>query len=1273
MSIFRPNFAWILILLIGGCTTESRSLGDACDHDSECLSQLCAQYCVAADEDMDGDGLSNALEKKWGSRIEHPDSDGDGLQDGYEAGENTEKPLDSDGDGIPDLLESNIDDPDQDCLTNVWDPNNEEVNTDQKLLVDSLCPDQGICSLTEVIQSVSCISGHATCATEHPQYESIETTCDGLDNDCDGAIDENQSWNQQALGTNCDGVGACGIGTVECTEEGTTTCSTNPDGSESEATNELCNNLDDDCDGQVDNQLTLHGLPEAPVLGSPCIGTGICLAGVVECHPNQEGPVICSTDPGGSDYLESPELCNGLDDDCDGTIDNGFSYPMGDDSALIGEACGVGACSNGIVVCSSNGLHAQCNTAKNKSDEICNGIDDDCDGMTDETTDLDITLSGCPYLGVCAQQETMMPTCIAGAWDCIVGESTKYEADVELTCDGIDNNCDGQIDESFLWTNPLTTDPAAVPIGSSCGTGNCLGGTVQCATDKNSAVCSTVPSMATSEICDGLDNNCDGTVDEEQHYNSSPLGSPCDGIGDCGSGIVVCSPTDHIATCSTNSNGPASQATPEGCNQVDDDCDGLTDEAEDLVITPLTCAAPGICQQGTGTPLECSDGIWLCDLSAIPGYEAINEVSCDALDNDCDGLVDEWLAKQPGNQWEILHSGTPPRRTDITAAYDPIGDRVVVMGGGNTLPTNQASLTDVWTFEWSDGPRWKQLPVNAPARTGASLSYVSTQHSMVLFGGRDNSNTATNSLWTLSLTDQSINKIPVPANVGARANHAAVINPNNGWLWIFGGEPTGVGSSVVVWEPETNQWTTTLPDGPGWRAGMAAAFMPDVNQGRIITFGGVLNDVVKGDTWILDIVSLGWIPVQPDSAPSPRTHHRMVQENKNIYLFGGQNSAGEVLGDLWRFDLDTLNWKQLFVAGGPTPRKSGAFVASNDGVLLLGGMGATQGLLDGWRLSTAANEFWTDLPVGPVPSPRVGATIATTQANELLLYGGLPEFNSTQDTLREVWRFKPSPNATWTLENNAGPTVRNPAVTYDKTSQTLYVHGGLPSGIEDNQAPTNDLWAFFDNAWSLISKPNDSAPSRSHHGMVWHPPSEQLLLYGGTDSTESDPMTTNNLWRVSPDQGLWEGIITLGDGPQGMLEPSLFFNPPTKQIIAVDHKEGHTRIYGLHTETWTWASLAQIANSSTMSPALDFVSSSNALLLSEQTGNSTSWRWVDLVTGQHSVWTLSGPVVDSDNARFSYNPWGGVGFFFGGQNSDNRALNGLYSLPFTCPVSSPMD
>ena len=82
-----------------------------------------------------------------------------------------------------------------------------------------------------------------------PDFE----VCNGFDDDCDGAADEAFDYDGAAVGAECDGVGACGVGEVECFADGTrATCSTDPDGRASEVADEACNGADDDCDGEID-------------------------------------------------------------------------------------------------------------------------------------------------------------------------------------------------------------------------------------------------------------------------------------------------------------------------------------------------------------------------------------------------------------------------------------------------------------------------------------------------------------------------------------------------------------------------------------------------------------------------------------------------------------------------------------------------------------------------------------------------------------------------------------------------------------------------------------------------------------------------------------------------------------------------------------------------------------------------------------------------------------------------------------------------------------
>ncbi len=423
--------------------------------------------------------------------------------------------------------------------------------------------------------------------------------CDGADDDCDGAADEGL------------GVGApCEVGVGACARVGEMDCGGGPEAAVCDAVpgppgEEVCNAIDDDCDGAVDEGITLDGVP----VGGVCApGLGVCRAeGTVVC--SVDGRPKCDAEP---DQPAPVERCDGVDDDCDGRTDEGF-----DD---LGQPCavGVGACeARGVWVC--GGGEAVCSaTPGAPAGEVCNGADDDCDGAVDEG----ITLAGAPLGGRC---EVGVGRCLAGGEVVCRGGVAACDAEpgprgVEV-CNGQDDDCDGSSDEGLN-------------LGEACaaGIGACARAGVYICGDGGDArgvVCTASPGDPRVERCDGADDDCDGDTDED----FDDLDEACTvGLGACArDGVRVCGAGGLRTRCGVVPGAPAAEA----CNDVDDDCDGEVDEG--LGLGDDCAEGLGVCR-AEGEVVCTDDGAAVCD--AVPGAPAVAE-RCDEADDDCDGAVDE--------------------------------------------------------------------------------------------------------------------------------------------------------------------------------------------------------------------------------------------------------------------------------------------------------------------------------------------------------------------------------------------------------------------------------------------------------------------------------------------------------------------------------------------------------------------------------------------------------------------------------------------------------
>lgn len=459
------------------------------------------------------------------------------------------------------------------------------------------------------------------CSSATVPCVASDEVCNGIDDDCDGATDEDPvDVDGQACGSD---EGECSPG-VEVCEDGHVVCQGAVGPSD-----EVCNNKDDDCDGDTDEDLS----------GCACTGGG----------------------------QPSAELCNNLDDDCDGAIDEDLQgCACTDGGQASAEVCNqVDDDCNGQV---DDGLSdCACSDGGQPTSETCNMIDDDCDGLVDEDNGSG---GGCLGLGeactaytqcssqicigdifsrYCSQQcQASDPAPCPAGYECFVGSNMDYCRKVWPACDS-DTDCSPDMvctvqdmpDGLSVQTEcrpPL--DPGAEP-GDDCSQANCANDLCMTAGFCSEVCSETSPCAGQYQ---GMDTTCILTAfytlpgvcgrDEQcpADYtctNSRCTGPSCNDSSECETGYActdsVCSPAwqvDRVGTCQIACSGDSDCVDPLVCQL------GITEDGS-AIQGKCSAAYNGNPTGGSCVPDGCDHG--LC----ITSQDYCTQLCGDA--NDCPG------------------------------------------------------------------------------------------------------------------------------------------------------------------------------------------------------------------------------------------------------------------------------------------------------------------------------------------------------------------------------------------------------------------------------------------------------------------------------------------------------------------------------------------------------------------------------------------------------------------------------------------------------------
>ncbi len=458
-----------------------------------------------------------------------------------------------------------------------------------------------------------------------------------------------------------------------------------------------------------------------------------------------------------------------------------------------------------------------------------------------------------------------------------------------------------------------------------------------------------------------------------------------------------------------------------------------------------------------------SPGVWALDLSGGLSWSAVSCSGTEPTDPRAysatyDPLRDRVLVLGGGRiralnlgagpSWQLLSATATPTGTGYRTVYDPVRDRLVAFGH----PLDVAERRNVWALPLTDTLRWSEIVPLYPMDDleGTVAIYDPDGDRLVLMGGYDpyreyghlNVALALNfegtPTWT-QLTDWD-------APLHARWYHVGVYDSREHRLIVHGGSKDNgtLGDSWGLDLTGTPAWSAVTGVPPAPRQGHAVAM--DTRRGRMLVFGGRTDSYCAFCSWYYysDLNAYDGVGAWSDldtPGPSARAFASMIYDpvRDRVVLYGGMNE-GTLFGEVWSYTFaDPPAWSLLAPAGtAPDPRRghTAIYDAPNDRMVVFGGNDAVGATNDVWALDLAGAGAWQELaPAGTLPSPRVG---------HVAVYDPLRARMVTVGADGVGWTLSLSGDPVWTAMDPAGTVTTFSAFAgdYDPAPDQLVILNG---------------------------------------------------------------------------------------------------------------------------------------------------------------------------------------------------------------------------------------